>query len=95
MKDSKKKEESARKLVQNDFAAMTEEIRQVKLESGSTVCSEASTAVGNCASGTFARPPPGIAARLNVISLSQERWNFKAGSLTTKDAVWEGSRPMR
>ena len=58
-----KKEESARKLVQNDSGATKEEIRQIKLGSGSTACSEASTAVGNCASGTFARPPPGIAAR--------------------------------
>ena len=39
-------EESATKLVQNDFAAMKEEIRQIQLESGSTVCSEASTSVG-------------------------------------------------
>ena len=58
-------EESARKLVQNDLAAMKEEIRQIKLRSGSTVCSEAGTAVSEGASGTFARPPPGIAARFN------------------------------
>ena len=42
---------------------MKEEIRQIKLENGSTVCSEASTAVGKGASGTFARLPPGIVAR--------------------------------
>ena len=44
---------------------MKEEIRQIQVGSGSTLCSEASTAVGKGASGTFARPPPGIAARLN------------------------------
>ena len=37
----------------------------MKLVSGSTVCSEASTAVGKGASGIFARPLPGIAARYN------------------------------
>ena len=42
----KKKEESARQLVQNDLAAMNEVIRPIQLGSGSTVCSEASTAVG-------------------------------------------------
>ena len=42
---------------------MKEEVRQVKLESGSTVCGEASTAVGTGASGTFARPQPGTATR--------------------------------
>ena len=47
-----KNEESARKLVQNDSAAM-KEIRQTKLESGSTVCSEASTAVVKGFSVTF------------------------------------------
>ena len=46
-------------------SAMKEEIRQIKLGSGSTVCSATSTAVGKGASGTFARPPPGIAARCN------------------------------
>ena len=60
---SSKDEEWAGKLVQNDFAAMKEDIRQIKLGSGSTVCNEASTAVGTGASGTSARLPPGIAAR--------------------------------
>ena len=47
-----KNEESARKLLQR---------------SGSTACSEAITAVGKGARGTFARPPLGIAARYNEI----------------------------
>ena len=46
MKDSNK-EEIAWKLVQNDLSAMKEEIRQIKLGSGSTVCSEAITAVAS------------------------------------------------
>ena len=53
MDEPLKHEESSRKLVQNDSAAMKEEIRQIKLESGSTVCSEAITAVGTGVSGTF------------------------------------------
>ena len=49
-------EERTRKLVQNDSAVMKEEIKNLKMGSGSTVCSETSAAV--CGSGTFARPPP-------------------------------------
>ena len=60
-----KKVQGARQLVQNVLAAMKEELRHIQLSSGSTVCSEASTAVGKCASGTFARPSPGTRARLN------------------------------
>ena len=45
------------------LAAMKEEIRLIG--SGSTLCNEASTAMGKGASGTFVRPPPGIAARLD------------------------------
>ena len=60
-----KKKESSRQLVQNDLAAMKEEIRQIQLGSGSTVFSEASTAVRKGARGTFVRPPPGIAVRLD------------------------------
>ena len=64
MDEGFKNDENARKLVQNDLAAMKEEIRQKKLGSGSTVCSEASTAVGTGARGTFARLPPSIAAEM-------------------------------
>ena len=60
-----KNEERARKLVQNDLAARKEEMRQIMVGSGSTGCSEASTAVGEGAGGTFARPLPSIAARFN------------------------------
>ena len=60
-----KKEESARQLAQNDSAAMKEDRRQIQLGSGSTVCSEARTAVGKGASGTVVRPPSAIAGRLN------------------------------
>ena len=71
---------------------MKEEIRQIQVGSGSTLCSEASTAVGKGASGTFARPPPGIAARLNDFFDVQERWNSKDGSLIRKDVVRKDSR---
>ena len=64
MDEGFKHDESARKLVQNDLAAMKEEIRQKKLESGSTVCSEASIVVETGARGTFARLPPSIAAEM-------------------------------
>ena len=49
------KEESARQMVQNDLSAMKEDIRQIQLGSGRTVCCEARTAVGKGSSGTTAR----------------------------------------
>ena len=59
--------ENARQLVQTDLMTSKEKIRQLDLGSGSgsTVGSDASTAVGKGPSGTFARPPPGIGTRLN------------------------------
>ena len=63
--------------MQNDLVAMKEEIRQIKQESGSTVCSEASTAGCKGASGTIARPLPGIAARYNEVFV-QRKMEFKA-----------------
>ena len=65
-------EESARKLVQDDLAAMQEEIRQIKLWSGSTVRSEASIA-------------PGIAARYK--ENLPRKMAFKVGSQTTLEVV--------
>ena len=63
MDEGFKNEESARKLVQHELAAMEEEMRQSKLGSGSTACSEASTAMGKGARG----PPLGVAAGYNEI----------------------------
>ena len=40
--------------------------------SGSTVCSEACTAVDKGVSGTFARPPPSMAARNNETFVSRK-----------------------
>ena len=50
---------------------------------------EANTAVGKDASGTCARPPPGIAARLD------DFWNSKDVAQITKDAVRKDSQTMR
>ena len=58
-----KKEEDARKQVQDYLEMVKEQILQLKKGSGSTVCSEASTTIGSGGSGTFARPPCAIAAR--------------------------------
>ena len=80
-----KNEESARKLVRNVLAAMKEEIRPIKLEIGSSVCSEASIAVGTGASGTFARP---LALPLATMKfLFHERWNSKGGLQTTQEVA--------
>ena len=55
MEQGFKNEENARQLVQNEMAVMKEEIQNLKIGSGSIVCSEASTRVGL---GAFARPSP-------------------------------------
>ena len=62
-----KNEENARQMVQTDLQAIKDKIRQLESgsSSGSTVGSEVSTAVGKGPSGTFARPPLGVAVRLN------------------------------
>ena len=69
-----KKVEGARQLVQNDLAAMKEEIRHIQLSSGSTVCSEASTVPS--------RDNRQALVLVLTISAFQGRWNSKAGSLT-------------
>ena len=57
MEEGFKNEENARQLVPSEIAVIKEEIKKhLKMGSGSTVCSEASTGVG-LGSGTFARPP--------------------------------------
>ena len=52
-----KNEENARQAVQEEMAAMREEIKNIKMGSSGIVSSEASTRVGP-GSGTFARSPP-------------------------------------
>ena len=74
-----KNEESARLLVQRDLAVMKEEIKNLKIGSVSTVCSEASAGVGLGASGTSARPPA-LASRYNEI-FNPRKMEFK-GSVT-------------
>ena len=58
-----KNEENARQ--------MKEDIMNLKMGSGSTVCSEASTSVGPGASGTFAGPPV-LASRYNDVRSEEE-----------------------
>ena len=77
-----KNEENAKQMVHKDLAVLKEEMKNLKMGSGSTVCSEASTGVGLGASGTFARPP---ALPPDTMKFSfQGRWNSKAGSLMKK-----------
>ena len=66
------KEEMAERI---DLAVMEEEIKNLKIGSGSTVCSEISTGVGLGGSGTFARPPS-IASRYHAI-LIPRKMEFK------------------
>ena len=57
-----------------ELAVMNDEIKNLKMGSGSTVCSEASARVG-LGSGTFARPPP-LTSRWNEIFVPR-RMEFK------------------
>ena len=59
MEDGFKNEENARQLVQKVPAVMKDEIKNLQMDSESTVCSEASTGVG-LGSGTCARPPDSL-----------------------------------
>ena len=67
-------------MVQNDLETIKDKIRQLESGSGSgsTVGSDVSTAVGEGPSGTFARPPPGIAILLDDLSVPRmievRRW---------------------
>ena len=73
-----KNEENARQLAQKELAFMKDEIENLKMGSGSTVCSEASTGVG-LGSGTFARPRP-LSCRWNE-TFNPLKMKFK-GSVT-------------
>ena len=87
-----KNEDNARKLVQNELAVMKDEIKNLKMGSGSTLSSEASTGVG-LGSGTFARPPP-LTSRWNEIIVPR-KWSSKDGSPIALRAVFKGSQTMR
>ena len=88
-----KNEENARQMVQTDLQAIKEKIRQLESGSGSgsTVGSEVSTAVGKGPSGTFARPPPGIAIRLNNLFMPR-RMEFKGWVTDYKQCSYQGLR---
>ena len=63
---------------------MKDEINDLRMESGSTVCSEAGTGV-ELGSGTFSRPPP-LISRCNV----QEGWRSKDGLQIFQKVVFKG-----
>ena len=65
-----KNEEIARQVIQKELAVEKDELKNVKMGSGSTLCSEASTGIG-IGSGTFARPPP-LTSRWSEIFHSEE-----------------------
>ena len=84
-------EENARQMVQIDLQAIKDKMRQRESGSGSggTVGSEVSTAVGKGPSGTFARPPPGVAVRLNDLFLPR-RMEFKGWVTDNKQCRYQG-----
>ena len=63
---------------------MKDEINDLRMESGSIVCSEAGTGV-ELGSGTFSRPPP-LISRCNV----QEGWRSKDGLQIIQKVVFKG-----
>ena len=86
-----KNEENARQMVQNDLITIKEKIRQLELGSGSgsTVGSDASTAVGKRPSGTFARPPPRVGIRLNDFFMPR-KMEFKGWVADYKQSSYQG-----
>ena len=75
---------NARQMLQNDLQAIKDEIRQLELSRGSG--SDVSTAVG---SGAFARPPQGMAVRLNELLLPR-RLEFKGWVTDHKQCRYQG-----
>ena len=84
-------EANARQMVQNDLQAIKDKIRQLGSGSGSgrTVGSDVSTAVGRGPTGTFARPPQGVAVRLNDL-LMPRRMEFKGWVTDYKQCRYQG-----
>ena len=78
-------------MVQTHLQATKDKIRQLESGSGSgsTVGSEVSTAVGKGPSGTFARPPPGVAVRLNDLFMPR-RMEFKGWVTDYKQCRYQG-----
>ena len=70
MNDGCKNEENARQPVQKELAVMKDEMKNLKMGSGSAVCCEASTGMG-LGSGTFSRPPP-LPSRWNEIFIPRK-----------------------
>ena len=64
---------------QQELAVVKDEPKNVKMGSGRTVCSEASTGIG-LGSGTFA-PPPSLTSRWSENFHSEENGIQKVGSL--------------
>ena len=84
-----KNEENARQMVQNDLQTIKDKIRQIDTGSGSTVGSDVSTAVGRGQSGTFARPPLGVAVRLNDLFM-QRKVELKGWVTHYKQCSYQG-----
>ena len=85
-----KNEDNARQMVQTDLQAIKDKIRQLESGSGSgsTVGSEVSTAVGKGPSGTFVRPPPGVAVWNDLFM--PRRMEFKGWVTDDKPCRYQG-----
>ena len=85
-RDSRTKK-NARQLVQKELAVMKDEIKNLKMGSGSIVCSEASAGMG-LGSGTFARPPP-LTSRWNELFIPR-KMEFKGWVTDSSKASLQG-----
>ena len=74
MEDGLLNEECARQNFQKEMAVMKDEIKNLRVGSGSTVCGDASTGIG-LGSGTIARPPT-LISRWNEMFIPR-RMDFK------------------
>ena len=86
-----KNEENARHMVRNDLQTIKDKIRQLESRSGSgsTVGCDVSAAVGKGPSGTFARPPLGVAARLNDLFMPR-KMEFRGCVTAYKKCSYQG-----
>ena len=81
-----------KQMVRKDLGVM-KEMKNLKMGSRSTVCSEASTGESLGSSGTFARPPA-LASQYSEIFIPK-KMEFKGWVTDPKSVVSTGSRPRR
>ena len=94
--DYKKMEEAMTTKMEEGFRneQQAREQAQKEIMDGGTVGSEVSTAVGRGPSGTYSRPPQGVAVRLNDLFMPR-RMEFKGWVTDYKQCRYKGPQIQR